>query len=298
MWEGRAEGSGCAGDLRGKRLRPSKCQEEKCPLLTPEHHLPRLPGCLLLRSPWDNPPELQLKSLRGQRAGGLPGVQRLRVRGGSAFGIEVHQLPHAQARRTPSSAGKGSATRAPGDRRFLTGAESDREAEAPRRLCSRGARAAVLGQVRALPINRSRSAATLSRPGARVTILSPRLSEPGEHRRTWRARLSRSRLREGGWRPSRAGLAGRAHGELGGRDARCSRRRRLVACLRGDEAVPPRAEAWPGGEGSPPLPAPIKSHPDARRQSRATPPRPGTPVCLPRDRLSAPAVRKTSDPPG
>ena len=56
--------------------------------------------------------------------------------------------------------------------------ESGREAAAPRRLCSPGARAAVLRQVRALPINRSLSSATLSRPGAPVTILSRRRNVP------------------------------------------------------------------------------------------------------------------------
>lgn len=61
---------------------------------------------------------------------------------------------------------------------------------------------------------------------------------PEEHRRTWRAMLSRSPCRGGRVAPELSGLAGRARGGRGGRGARCSRRRSLVACLRGDEAVP------------------------------------------------------------
>lgn len=97
--------------------------------------------------------------------------------------------------------------------------ESGREAAAPHRLCSPGARAAVLRQVRALPINRSLSSATLSRPGAPVTILSRRRNVPrgaSPHLEGDALTLPVPR-REGGARAERArGARARAEGEEAG----------------------------------------------------------------------------------
>lgn len=141
----------------------------------------------------------------GSRRSGRHGVP-----GRSAIWREVRELPGAHAPRRPSSAGSGLATQVPGGRRLR------RSAEAPRRLCSRGARAAVLRQVRALPINRSSSSATLSRPGAPVSILSRQRNEPrgtSPHLEGEALTLLAPR-REGGARAELGSRGARAEGEV------------------------------------------------------------------------------------